>query len=317
LFNPLVVGSTQYHLVATNVVASVTNAPVTVVFKALPTAPPGLWTANFIVTNNVLNYNPGVGGTGKYVGRGILGTGTYWNALPDVMTVLWTGITVVGNSDYLDDGATHMGVYAQLNNVSGYNYSAAAVDPSNITNLLGQYVSSYSGPNSLQFFGLPNGTYNLVLIGMDGGWNDRGTMFVVHDAFHGDQTNSTIDVNGVNVLSQGDNFCVFTNVHSSGGTLNVDINANAAAHGGGNTEADFNGAQLQLVSYDTPAPTVNVNAQITGPVVPTNSMSLSWPQGLLLTATNLNGPWTSINSRSPVTVTMTNKTQFFRVQVHP
>jgi hypothetical protein len=142
-------------------------------------------------------------------------------------------------------------------------------------------------------------------------------MFVVHDAFHGDQTNSTIDVNGVNVLSQGDNFCVFTNVHSSGGTLNVDINANAAAHGGGNTEADFNGAQLQLVSYDTPAPTVNVNAQITGPVVPTNSMSLSWPQGLLLTATNLNGPWTSINSRSPVTVTMTNKTQFFRVQVHP
>jgi hypothetical protein len=313
LVNPFTVGTVYYQLVATNVGAFRTNASVAVTFNALPASPAGLWTANFQVTNNILNYAVSASGTGKYVGRGILGNGIYWNALPDVTVTMYTGITVVGNTDLLDDGVTHSGIYCQLNNATGFSYQSAPLTHStDIMNLLGQWVSIYYAPNALQFHGVPNGTYNLVVYGMDTSWNDRGSIFVVHDSLNGDQTKTTINASGTSVLSQGDNLVVFTGVHVSGGTLNVDVGPNPVAHGGGNTEADVNAAQLQLVSLDVPAPTVTVNSTFTS----TNkSLTLTWPQGILQTATNLLGPWTPIYVPSPITMTTTNAAQFYRVEV--
>jgi hypothetical protein len=313
LVNPFTVGTIYYQLVATNVGAFRTNTPVAVTFNALPASPAGLWTANFQVTNNILNFAVSASGTGKYVGRGILGNGTYWNALPDVTVTMYTGITVVGNTDLLDDGVTHSGIYCQLNNATGFSYQSASLAHStDIMNLLGQWVSIYYAPNALQFHGVPNGTYNLVVYGMDTSWNDRGSIFVVHDSLNGDQTKTTINASGTSVLSQGDNLVVFTGVHVSGGTLNVDVGPNPVAHGGGNTEADINAAQLQLVSLDVPAPTVTVNSTFTS----TNkSLTLTWPQGILQTATNLLGPWTPIYVPSPITMTTTNAAQFYRVEV--
>jgi hypothetical protein len=151
-----------------------------------------------------------------------------------------------------------------------------------------------------------------MIVAMDGGWNDRGTTLVVNDALHGDQTNNTINVSGANVLSQGNNFVLFTNVHVSGGTLNVGVSPYAPAHGGGNTETDINGVQLQLVSLDVPAPTVTLNSTFTSA---NKSLALTWPQGILQTATNLLGPWTPIYVPSPITVTTTNAAQFYRVEV--
>ena len=315
LVNPFTVGTIYYQLVATNVGAFRTNTPVSVTFNTLPASPAGLWTANFQVTNNVLNYgNAASGGTGKYIGRGILGNGTYWNNVPDLTAVFSAGITINSDNDLLDDGVTHSGIYCQMFTASPFAFQLAPLASSyDIQNLLGQWAMIItSATNALQFHGVPDGTYNLVIIGMDGGWNDRGTTLVVHDSLHGDQTKSTIDVSGVNVLSQGDNFVVFTGVHVSGGTLNVGVGPNPLAHGGGNTEADINGAQIQLVSLDVPAPTVTLNSTFTSS---NKSLTLTWPQGILQTATNLLGPWTPIYVPSPITVTTTNAARFYRVEV--
>ena len=83
-----------------------------------------------------------------------------------------------------------------------------------------------------------------------------------------------------------------------------------------NGEADFNGVQIQLVSYDVPPPTVSLNNYVTTGVGG-SSMNLSWSEGILQTSTNLLGPWTPVYSPSPLTVPIAtnNPTQFFRVKV--
>ena len=251
--NPLAVGTVYYHLTGANC-SSATNTPVTVTFNALPPTPPGMWTVNYQVTNNVINYGTG-GGVGYYSGRGILGNGSYWNVLPDnagAFGYIWQLTSV---SDFGDDGATHSGIYCTVYGGSSGFGSATAVQPdsSDIGNLLYQWVTSYNTNNSLQFHGVPDGTYNVCLYGCDGSFNDRGTTFTVHGV-NGNQTAGTINASPIIPLQQGVNFVVFTNVHSVGGTLNVDIlpTTPLPTHPT-NNEADFNGAQLQLVSYDPPA----------------------------------------------------------------
>jgi hypothetical protein len=44
------------------------------------------------------------------------------------------------------------------------------------------------------------------------------------------------------------------------------------------------------------------------------NLTLSWPQGTLLQATNLAGPWSALaNAALPFVVTPTNSAAFFRV----
>jgi len=83
---------------------------------------------------------------------------------------------------------------------------------------------------------------------------------VVHDALNGDQTLGTVNASPIAPLNQAVNFVVFSNVHVSGGTLNVDVGPTSPVPSHNpNAEADINGAQLQLVSYDVSAPTVTVD----------------------------------------------------------
>jgi hypothetical protein len=320
LLNSFTVGTTYYRLQAANSAGSITSAPVQVTYNALPVTPAGLWTANYQITNNLLQGTIGVG-IGNYVGRGLLGTGQYWNIIPDVVTSLYTGINLAGVSDLADDGATHTGIYAKVNNASGGSSLAQSLpNPTDIGNLLDQYVQIYYSPGALQFTGVPDGTYNLALYGIDGSYGDRGVTFVVYDALNGNHTNSTLNGTINNpagtALAAGDNVALFTNVHVSGGTLTVDIDANPAAKGGANTEADFNAAQIQLVSYDTPAPSVKLSTAFAA-ASGTNhaTLTVSWPEGTLLTATNLSGPWTPIYAPSPLKITATNTAQFFRSSV--
>jgi PKD repeat protein len=223
------------------------------VFKTPPATPAGLWTASFQITNNLFQniINTGVG---NYAGRGVLGNGTFWNVLPDVYPYYnVTAINLTNASDFEDDGATHSGIGVSVATAYGFSSQTGPLAArSDIGNLLDQYVQIYTGAGALQFTGLPNGTYNLALYGADGTYGDRGTTFVAHDARNGNHTGSTLNSPPQTALLQNTNFVLFTNVHVSGGTLTVDINANPSAHGGGNTEADFNGAQIQLVSYDPP-----------------------------------------------------------------
>jgi Concanavalin A-like lectin/glucanases superfamily len=317
--NPLTVGTVYYHLVAINSIGAATNAAAAVTFNALPGTPAGLWTVNYQVTNNVISYSTG-GGVGYYSGRGMLGTGSYWNVLPATTGAsgyIWQLTSV---SDLLDDGATHSGVYCSVYGGSSPFGSGTAVQPdsSDIGNLLYQWVTSYNTNNSLQFHGLPDGTYNLCFYGCDGSFNDRGTTFVAHDAKNGAQVAGTVNASPILPLQQGVNFVVMSNVHVAGGTLNVDIKPTTPlpTHDP-NTEADFNGVQLQLVSYDVPPPTVILNGSVVTNGVGGSSMTLSWPEGILQTSTNLLGPWNSIYSPSPVTlpVTTTSSAQFYRVKV--
>jgi hypothetical protein len=317
LVNPLTVGTVYYHLKVSNSVGVATNNPAAVTFTALPSTPPALWTVNYEVTNNVLNYTTGAG-VGHYSGRGILGTGGYWNVLPDAAGAFSYVSQITSVSDLRDDGATHSGIFCSVvGGMSGFG-SATAVQPdsSDIGNLLYQWVTVNSTNNSLQFTGLPDGTYNLCFYGCDGSFNDRGTTFRAHGA-NGDQTASTINASPIVPLQQGVNFVVIPNVHAVGGTLNVDIlpTSPVPTHNP-NGEADFNGVQIQLVSYDVPAPTVVLNGSMTNNGAGSSSMTLSWSQGVLQTSTNILGPWTGVNLPSPLTVPVnTNSGQFFRVKV--
>jgi PKD repeat protein len=254
LVNPLTVGLVFYQLVVTNVAGSSTSAWTYVQYNDLPPSPAGLWTANFQVTNNILTTGVGAQGTGHYVGRGILGGGTFWNALPCVVTTQYAGQNMTNATDFLDDGVTHSGVSCLIINGAGKSSSLVPLtDPSDVGNLLNQYVTIYYSPNALQFLEVPAGTYNLVAYGIDGTYQDRGATFVVHGA-NGDQTNGTLNAAPSSPLALGNNFVVFTNIHVSAGVLNVDVwpTTPVPTHDP-NTEADINGAQLQLVSYDPPA----------------------------------------------------------------
>jgi hypothetical protein len=178
---------------------------------------------------------------------------------------------------------------------------------------LDQMVQCYSFTNGLQFHGVPNGTYNVCFYGCDGTFADRGTTFVVHDSLNGDQSAATVNASPIVPLQQGNNFVVFSNVHVSGGTLNVDVLPTPVVPKyNPNGEADFNGAQIQLVSLDAVQPPVTLSATFNG-----TNLSLTWPQGILQSSTNLLGPWTPVFTSSPATVPVsnTNSVQLYRVQV--
>jgi hypothetical protein len=301
-----------YHLVATNPTGTGASGSAAITFNALPATPPGLWTVNYQITNNILNFSAGNYGLGNYVGRGILGGGTYWNPMPDLAGAFIGVNNLTSASDLRDDGLTHSGVYCSLVLVGGFtSASVPQPDSSDIGNLLYQIVQCWNSANELQFHGLPDGTYNVCFYGSDGSYADRGTTFVAHDTLNGDHTASTVNAAPGIPLQEGVNFALMTNVHVSGGTLNVDVlpTTPVPSHDP-NTEADFNGAQIQLVSLDAVQTPVTITNSFNG-----TNLTLNWPKGILQTSTNLLGPWSPIYAPSPYSVPTTNSMRMYRVQV--
>ena len=338
LISPQITGTFYYQLVVGNIAATLTSSPpVTVTFNPLPATPAGQWTINFQTTNNI---GPGQttvqGGLGHYVGRGILGNGTFWNPVPQVYGGYTAG-NIGSASDLRDDGATHTGIYCFMGSGGAYNsYAGGTLTySSDIGNLLDRYYRTYysggGNASALRFYGVPAGTYNLILYAGNGvtsqGANNYGSTFVAYDAVNGNQTSSTAQPTPTtDALSLGINFCICTNVHVSGGQLNVDVFDNTNADSS-NSSAVIEAAQLQLVSYDNP-PTNGV--AVSGTYTPaSHTLAMSWPQGVLQSTTNLLTPWTSVITPAPglsaalgtaaYSVTTTNgpQTQFFRVQIHP
>lgn len=296
----------DYQVIAANSVGSGTSSVATLTVTVVP--PGGLWTVNFQLTNNVLGFATSTSGLGRYTGRGVLGTGTYWNPIPDLAGA-FTGGTYNSVSDFRENGVTHSGIYATVN---GGGFSSAqnpATDTSAITTLLDQYVNVYNplaaNGGGLILRGVPDGTYNMVVYGIDASFHDRGAVYIVHAA-NGDQTQTIANVQD-GYFSPGDNSLLFTNVEVAGGTLGTDITANRG-------EAEFNGVQLQLLSY---ASTIN-SITLTNTYDTTNrTLTLSWPQGILQTATNVAGPWSPIYQAPPFTLTVpaTSAMQFYRLQI--
>jgi hypothetical protein len=108
-------------------------------------------------------------------------------------------------------------------------------------------------------------------------------------------------------FAPGDNSFLFTGVQVSGGTLLTDIGTYQG-------EAEFNGVQLQLLSY---ASTLNSTVLTNTFSGINHTVTLSWPEGTLQTSTNLLGPWTTIPLAPPFSYTTatSQKQQYFRLKL--
>jgi hypothetical protein len=241
----------DYRLVLSNAFGTATSSVCTL---TVPSVPAGLWTANFQVTNNV-NGTWGLWGSGSFAGHGPLGSGTYWNVVP-FNNGPWGYCYVSSLSDLMDDGVTSSGVTCTIQG-NGVGGASAPYAHSDILGLMTQHaninaVSTNPVVNMVQFSGLPNGTYNLAIIGINGPWNDRGGTFTVHAA-NGDQSGSLVNAQD-QYLVLGDNTLIFTGVGVSGGWLGVDAYGTevlppppATPKYTNNNEVDLNAVQLQLV----------------------------------------------------------------------
>ena len=229
----------------------------TVTVTAVPT---GLWTANFQLTNATDEY--GFVGLNSYAGPGVLGTGTYWNAIDDPDNAFAYG-TFYSVSDFEDNGVTHTGLSVSIAG-DGFTSQTAATPAGSIQTLLDQYIQTAA---TLEINGVPDGTYNLAVYTIDG-------------SFANDSDNVTVNAaNGTQTL-----LCM--------------------------QNADFCGLQLQMVSYATTVSNISLSYGVTN-----NSMTLTWLEGSLQTATNLAGPWAPLSDTSPATISTTNACQFFRLVI--
>ena len=153
----------------------------------------------------------------------------------------------------------------------------------------------------------PPGFYNLVLFAIDGPNSHRGTIFTING-------NSQLVENNINSgtynedtgFYQGVNFVIYTNVLIKTGTLDIgtapDPNADGLA--GADTEAIFNGLQLQLIQP------IDLAIKESG----TNAV-LTYAGGTLLEAPTVRGPWTTNSLPSPASIPASHAAQFFKLQV--
>ncbi|MBC8097630.1 MAG: hypothetical protein H7Y43_17655, partial [Akkermansiaceae bacterium] len=278
--NTLAADATDYRLVVTNVAGSATSASATVNLTPVPNN--GIWTVNFAI----VSANNGAPTT-PYSGRGILGMGTYWNALK--------GGQFVNTTSLLDDGSVSTGIQVAATGGPGSWFSGFPMNNA----LLDPYVNYASG---FAFTNVPNGVYNLAVYGINGTARNSdnttlGTQFTVNGV-----SQDLINKQDVYFVS-GDNSAVFSNVVVTNGSFLI-----ALTPLGDTTETVFNGAQLQAVSLDA----VSLTTQRNG-----SELTIAWSNyGTLQTATNIAGPWLPLtNAVSPFVISTTNAMQFFRVKI--
>jgi hypothetical protein len=272
-----------FRCIATNYGGKATSSMAYVTLLPVANWNKGLWTVNFAIAPGGFPPVP------PYVGRGVLGTNTYWNAL--------SGSQFANTPPSLrDDGVTVSGIhFGSTNSFWPQPWSSGT---NNV--LLDTFCTFGTNGTAFVFTSVPNGKYNLALYGLDGADADRSTIFTVNGV-------SQSVTNAQDAVFLPDNTVIFTNVLVSNGRLEVDMMPvpSVPLHPP-NTEGDFNGAQLELLLY---AP------QLIGPEPgSTNGLfTLTWVGGGLLEATNISGPWVTNTATSPYTVTPTGAQRFFRI----
>lgn len=278
----------NYQLVLTNVYGSATSSVATLSLSPVPQN--GLWTVNFAV----IGPNNGAPAT-QYSGPGVLGSGTFWNAL--------AGGQFANSTTYCDDGVTPSGIDLQSTGYPGSWYEPNPLSP--LTMLLDPYVNT---PTAFQFTNLPNGTYNLAVFGISGTYLDdsRGTQFTVNGVSENNVYQQDF------MFAPGDNTALFTNVLVTNGGLLINETPIGLQSDGvtPNTEPDFNGAQIQAVSLNP----VRITSTVSG-----SALTLNWANyGTLMSATNLAGPWVPVTgATSPFVTSTTNAAaMFFNVKIH-
>ena len=292
-----------YQAVLHNAYGSVTSSVVNM-SGLTPTPQNGQFTVNYSVISYA-NNNPG----NVFSGYGVLGTGSYWNPILNNV-----GAAGMNDTDSYDTGirfAVNGGL--DTNGVQTYlgNYSYSPLGPIfmldgyiNTTASYGTGTSPLPGEvtNHIILSQVPKGTYNLAFYGTCGAWANRGDFFnvngVVQNIHNGPTGTDTSFTPGVNTV-------VYTGVvvGTSGGTLDVQwwADANAANGTPNNTEGDFNGMQIQLVSGSASQNPANItSATISGGNIHISGSSPDAGQTYhIVTSTNLTTPkasWTPVAS---------------------
>jgi hypothetical protein len=274
------IARTNFQLVATNSTGSVTSSVVTVNYITIPNNS-GIWTMNFaIATTNQ-------SGTGTpFSGRGVLGTGTSWNALN-----AYSG-QAFNVTAYRDDGVvTNSGIVFSSQGATGGSGSSLWTGVTN-NMLLDTYIivnATSTNPLPFVFSNIPNGKYNLALYGCVASWVNRAIQFTV--LTNGVVAGTAAMTNTQDILFlPKDNTAVFTNLMVNNQRLEVDLIALPCPLNTNSTECEFNGAQLQLLAN-------GVNLGVV------SNQALAWTGGGLYTATNVSGPWVTNPGVSPLLLT--------------
>jgi len=207
---------------------------------------PALWTTDVNVTNA---YN-----AGQQIGVGVISSGTIWNPISG---------SASGGYYYNVSSSNDVGTIANTGVSVGIQGTGAANDGTG--NYLFDVYEGLSGvnqPNGLVLKTQP-GFYNLFIYSMIGAYDNRGLLVTI-DGFSQGCTNVSGTQGSVNygianpapaaggtgnnyVYQQNSNYCIFTNVFISNGTLNVALNTNQ----GGSTD-QINAMQVQLITPYSP-----------------------------------------------------------------
>ncbi len=83
-------------------------------------------------------------------------------------------------------------------------------------------------------------------------------------------------------------------------STDMTIQQNLPTSGNGNTQA------VVVRALTAPPPAITRSG---------STLQLSWPYGTLLQATNITGPWTPNTASSPVSITPTLPTMFYKIQL--
>ena len=274
----------------------------TVAYVPCPTNE-GLWTVNFCVPSTA-NTGPGT----PYVGPGVLApynTTAYWNTL--------SGLNMQNITGLLDDGITPSGIKVSATNGNLYTF-CSGVPCNNL--LLDQYCQLHDTNNGVNFFftQVPKGIYNMALYGCTASYANRGVGFTVitNGVSAGTQwvTNNTENAQDL-FFTPYDNTVVFTNLLVVNGKLQVNAAialSTPAYTNGSSTEADFNGAQLQLVT---------AGPDFWSCYNKGTNVVLTWGGGGLQQSTNLTPGvglgWVTNTAVSPYTFAPTGAVRFFRI----
>lgn len=229
---------------------------------------------------------------GNYVGTGItgFGTGTVWNSV--VGPSSWSPGTYSSTAGYLDDGSVDTGISWTLVTGGSWDWTNAPTIA-----LLDSSASSY-GTQTFTF-SLPNGLYNLVLFscnGTEAATTNGGSVFTING-----QTQTALPSQDTQFVLN-DTYVVFSGLQVTDQTL-----TGTWSPATGKSYGSLNGAQLHYVS---PITTVSLSIKS----VSKGQIQLQWPQGTLQQATNVTGPWTATQLKSPCTITVNETQMFYRIK---
>jgi hypothetical protein len=208
-----------------------------------------------------LNFSGGIGGSylGNYAGVGVAPqSGTYWNQIQQTQNGIGNYNTSISNLT-ASDGTTSSGITVSVDYSRAYNDTGISGN-----NLLGSWLQvdgsvDGAGVGLVTISGLPAGSFDLYLYGINGGFTGRGTRFIFNTNYWNggieDPGNSSfryLETTGASASGfvRGVNYVRFTDVQSYNGQIQYYIGANPA---GENQQGPFNG--LQLVRWGPPVST--------------------------------------------------------------